>query len=198
MSEVRHPTRQSVICFHIERFMLERGQSLIGFSGEVAIHYHRLTPVHAQTVPLKQANIGNDVDKFFKQQESNTKLLQRWIDGTTKIPIEVEEALIDALPEPYHSRCIHDLSIRMGVLPIRIQAPNSLSELADVIREGAEALAAEAPLMEDGVIDGNDAEQAQNAAKEHLEAGAAHLQRAFHICKKAGVKLDDSILGALL
>ncbi|MGM0562810.1 MAG: hypothetical protein ACQES2_00630 [Pseudomonadota bacterium] len=184
------PTRQSVLVHYTRLCFEQTSLSETQLAAAVAERYCKTVPEHARGLSLKPLERSMDSDTYLRACDANTKTFQRWMRGDINIPVEVEEAWLDALLEPYRTAARFDLFARLGALPIRIDQIKPLEALADVLKEGADAIHAEAPMLADGKVDEADAEHAPAAIREHLEAASAHLQRAVYIAEKTGTPLD--------
>ena len=76
----------------------------------------------------------------YKDMRSNSKMVERFMNGTMRMPCDLEEAWVDALPDPYHSRLKSELADRYGLLAVEIpDAERGSKDVAALFRECGEA-----------------------------------------------------------
>lgn len=106
---------------------------------------------------------------------ANVRRVERWMkdnpsasDG--RLPVDVEESWIAAMPSPYQVACKRELAARFGFLGVPIPVPGVVQDhqsLAALMREAAEAVGAIAPMLETGGgIGPEDAHLADNALEQ--------------------------------
>lgn len=196
----RHPTRQAVLIDHLQRMLNETGRSLADFSEHLAQAYEELVPEAHRALGLCAQPAEEGCEAYFRWKQALEKAVHRFVDGSVRIPVELEEAWLAALPGPYRGRCRHDLCVRMGVLPVEIPAEEtSAQDIGDLLEAaGAEATAA-APVFADGRMSEADAEHLP-ALIQANEISAAHsltlAAKARKILRRIG-KGDGSRLEAV-
>lgn len=83
------------------------------FAAEVAERYMALVAPNERTTTF---HVGTDADSIVKAGQRNAKLIERFRDGTTKLPADVEEAWVEALPDPWRLQCARELARRYGFM----------------------------------------------------------------------------------
>lgn len=185
MSNVRQfPTRQDVLIHFANIHRMRNSLSVADFAEALAKNYTNMVAERARSVALKVCSRNAPAAEYTALKSSNTKLVQRYLDSSQHFPVEVEESWIATLDADLQRDCIHALCARYGVLPVQVEAAATVSGLGEVLKEHAEAMTAEAPMLADGKIDDDDIEHAPAAYREHIQAGAAHIGHALSIRKR--------------
>jgi len=165
MNANNHEPRSDVVRRHVNNcFRADKTVTEENFADEVKGIYHdRVSNTADRVVHFHE---GGDASKVLA---ANAQLLFRMIKGAVKFPADIEEAVVLALPEPYQSDCLSELSGRYGLLAAHVpeSSPNSsVTNISHLMKETGEALEAIAPMLSDGVIDKKDAHLAKTALKE--------------------------------
>lgn len=158
-----HDTRTGVIWRHVDMALNNDGRlTQEGFAAAAVEHYCRRTPAHLRSIEFHQHQRGGDP---YKVMRLNAQLLFRMRpDGPTRMPVEIEEAVVLALPPTYRAECLRDLSQRYGLLAAEIPAAAHDSAAAhlrspcELMRKAAAAVERIAPMLEDGKVTADDAE----------------------------------------
>ena len=176
------PPRQTVIYGYTRRMLDETSMNAQSFSMAVAEKYINSTAPDVRHVPFA---LGDDLGQAMK---GNAQTLRRYMDGTVKtMPVDLEDAWVMALPEPYRANCERDLARRRGMLPIRVaeQAPiGQVATLSILTKEFSELLAALSPVMHDGEFTGADRAYAKHILNESDDMIAALLSMRRQITNK--------------
>lgn len=136
------------------------------FAAEVAERYMEMVAPNERTT---QFHVGTDADSIVKAGARNAKLISRFRDGTTKLPADLVEAWVTALPEPYSLDCRRELSRRNGFIGARIPEGTPAAQLlcsGRVMVEFGEAMQAMAALHAGGPDNGEAVERLERALKE--------------------------------
>lgn len=143
------PPRQSVIYGYTRRMLDQTGMNANSFALAVAERYHALVAPDVRQVKLR---LGEG-DALCRAMRDNGQVLRRYMDGTVKVlPADLEDAWVQALPEPYRADCERDLARRRGHLCVRIDSPQSsaIRSVGELSTEFGELLGALAPAIADG------------------------------------------------
>lgn len=137
-------SREAVLAHHVAMALRHGGLTLEDFAQAVADHYRQRTPFHARRVPFVES--GRDP---YIAARANAQTLGRMLgmrQGPVRLPVDVEEAIVLALPEPYQHECVRELLDRMGMLPVRAAdcgaGADPLRGPAVLMRETAESILA--------------------------------------------------------
>ena len=162
-------SRSDVIAHHI-RLALHRSTLTERLMGQaVADLYMQRTPLHARTIEFH-----NSRDPY-ADEKANAQIVRRMLDGSVRMPVDVEEALVLCLPQPFQRQCVTELAARTGHLAAELPADSGVGQLvhaAHLMRAAAEAVAALAPMYEDGVLDASDRAHADHALAELADVEA--------------------------
>jgi hypothetical protein len=190
-----HEHRANVIAHHI-RVALQHGLTMRRYATDVAAHYFDAVPLH-----VRGLTFAASADPYANERH-NAQLVTRFIDGPVRMPVECEESLIAALPQPYRGELLRELSERVGLLAVPIprdDGARAQTAAADVLRETGELITALASAMADGKLSNASLPMVQRALREVRDvqatvAGVEHqLLQAMAQAPKANVA---SIRGA--
>lgn len=152
----RAQTRSSVLIKFAQLQQAEAGIPVQKFAERVAEKYRDLVAEGVRRHPLHVPPLHGGADDYYRVAGATLKAVQRYMDGTTPIPADVEEAWVEALDVRYRDRCVFELCARYNVLPVLVDASADIERLADFMSDEAEAIRAMAPIFADGAIDRND------------------------------------------
>ncbi|KFN42323.1 hypothetical protein [Arenimonas oryziterrae] len=149
--------------YDITRKMLNAtAQNVMTFAMHVAERY--LEQVHPD---FRQVKFREDLVASAK---SNAQILDRYMKGTVKVlPADLEDAWVDALPEPYRSDCERELAARRGRYSekrIEATAHGEAIGLADLATQFGELVTALGPALSDGRITESDLPHARRIVAE--------------------------------
>jgi AcrR family transcriptional regulator len=155
-------TRASTIHAHLLTALKHSGIDQDDFAEDVARLYFERTPLHARSIEFHQHTRGGDP---YAVRRANAQLLFRMLKpaGPVRMPVEIEEAVVLALPQPYRDECLRELNERYGLLAAALPAGNDASladqvrSPCDLMRKAAAAVERIAPMLEDGRIGPEDA-----------------------------------------
>jgi hypothetical protein len=119
-------TRAAVICAHLALALHHSGLTMRTYATTVRDLYEQRTPRHARTLEFHTTRTDPYAD-----ERANAQIVQRFIDGTTRMPVEIEEAMALALPQPFRGECQRELAERYGNLAAPIPTVSADAPLAD-------------------------------------------------------------------
>jgi hypothetical protein len=143
------------------------------YAASVVELYHRRVALHERSVPF---HAGTTAEQLAEAQRANAQILRRMFAGAVRLPADMEEAVVLALPQPYQRHCLAELAARYGLLAVPEPTIDPLQQhatLADLCREFAEAVERVAPMLSDGRIDAGDRHLAGPAIRELRDVLAA-------------------------
>ncbi|MDI3259489.1 MAG: hypothetical protein QJR02_07310 [Sinobacteraceae bacterium] len=159
-------TRSEVIFRHTRRMLHERRISMPTFSQSVVERYVRSVAEAARCVQFQL--VGDP----FRAATANAQKLARYMDPCidARLPVDLEEAWVFSLVEPYRTECVRELAARYGLLdvPLPCCTADDLQSVGRLSREFGRAIQSMAPLIDDGRIDADDAP--------HLDAALTHIR----------------------
>lgn len=124
-------------------------------------------------------HIGTDTATIDQANKRNAKLIERFRNGTVKLPADLEEAWVAALPEPWRTDCARELARRYGFMGAKTPEgqPGSVLSTARMCIELGESLQAMAEVGPNGAADGGALLSLRRARKEmqDLQAEVATL-----------------------
>lgn len=147
---------------HVQMALRHAAISQEDFADEVARIYMERTPLHVRGIEFHAH--GRGVDPY-QVRRDNAQLLFRMLKpgGPVRLPVEVEEAVVYALPQPFREECLRELCARYGLLPAPIPPSPDAAPAEQVrspctlMRQAAAAIERIAPMLEDGRIGPEDA-----------------------------------------
>jgi hypothetical protein len=160
------PPRQSVVYAHTRQMLDSTGCNYTSFAMTVSENYIGMTAPDVRQVKLRT---GEGAD-LIKAMDNNAQVIRRYMDGTVKtLPVDLEDAWVMSLPEPYRSNCERDLARRRGVLPVKLVSDTEAEQavgIANLMSEFGDLVAALSPAMSDGRIDAADLPHARKILDE--------------------------------
>lgn len=178
MSAPEHPTRQAVLFAASHAAMHETGLSMDNLAANIAARYCARVPHEHRALNLTAEPSEPGAEAYYQWKDRTRRRIERYLNSDVNLPVELEEAWLDALPEPHRSTAISHLCHRIGILPVAIPEmdEHTAATLSEVMREGSEAVAAASPMVEDGRLGENDRPHAGKAYREAVEAAASYLR----------------------
>lgn len=158
-----HNARAECIVHHVNLAMRKSALTDRAYGQAVADMYMQRTPLHARTLEFYQSRDP------YADERANAQIVRRILSGTVRMPVDIEEALVLALPEPFQRACLHDLAARFGLLaapqPAAVPAHQAV-HVGQLMRDAGEVMIALAPMFAAGRIDAHDAHAAKHALAE--------------------------------
>lgn len=158
-------TRTHTIQRHVQQYLRETGTAMPTFAQNVVEQYcARVRGIH-RTITFK-----TDGD-IYDRMRLNAQTLDRMLNtGIIRLPADLEEAIVFALPDASMQLLRADLALRYGLRAVPVldaEQPNCIAHIGALARESGEALAAISPMIEDnGSIGPEDAHMAAHAIQQ--------------------------------
>lgn len=156
-------TRSGVLIAITQAWLGETGTAIQKFAEALAESYQAAVPEPQRRAPIRMPYVHGDADEYYRTLAANTKAVQRYLDCTVPIPLDLEEVWCQVLPAIYRERAIFELCARFGVLPVMISQETDIHALAELMRDDAAMIEAMAPILSDGKIDESDRGEARKA-----------------------------------
>jgi len=158
-------TRAHTIFRITQQCLRETVTSMETFAAGVVELYEKRVALRARTIRF---HTGGDA---YRDMRANAQILRRYMDDevSARLPVDLEESWVLALPEPYREDCISALAARYGRLaPVAPEASarGPVGDLGRLMREVGEYVEALAPALADGVLDEGDLELIPGIRKE--------------------------------
>jgi hypothetical protein len=172
-------SRSQLIAEHVLLAISRSALTERTYAQTVADLYHERTALHARSVTF-----ASSADPY-ADSEANRQTVKRMLDGRVRMAVDIEEALILALPQPYRSHLLADLSHRLGLLAAPQPQPTPAGQqqqLGELLRHLGDTVNRLAPMLDDGRMDAGDAAHASAALAEldALQAYAVTLKSSIH------------------
>lgn len=154
------PTLNAVLIAHAEQMRLRTGISHEEWAERVDAKYHELVPERHRSLPAPGLHDVHDAAAYRKLLRAWDQNIRRYVDGSLKFPMELEEAWIEALDEPWRTDCKRERSRRMGMVGAAIPEPGPAGDhrtWGNALQEFGRMTQTMGEVLSDGVIDGSDA-----------------------------------------
>ena len=159
--------RSETIARHVREALATDGRLTERSYAEAVMHaYHAAVPLHLRRVPFE---LGATAEQVERAQRANAQAIHRFLNGETRMPVDLEEALVDALPQALRDRCIRALAARGGMLAVPMPTACGMEQMqrtAGLLHGAGDAVAAIAPMLADGVINQADRPHAATALEQ--------------------------------
>ncbi len=192
-------TRSAALARHVHLALRHSGDDWNTYAGRVLELYAARTPLHLRHIEFAQHVAGGNA---YDTIRANSQTVRRMVDGTTRMPVEIEEALILALPEPFLGEAQRELAERLGLMAATLPPPCEVpgqapaldaSAVASLMRETADVVQAIATIVADGAITREDLPAIEQALEQSAQLDAAlitlreQLTRAHAVAGAPGV-----------
>lgn len=160
---------------HFVRLALRSGDTELEFADRVASTYRERTALAERVIEF---HAGTTTDQIIEAKRANAQLLRRMLAGEVRLPVDLEESIVLAMPAAVQRRCLAELCDRLDLLAVpkpRDDAAGQARLLSDLCREFGEAVERIAPMLHDGGIDAGDRAQAPAALRELNDVIAAAI-----------------------
>jgi len=173
VSNKKSMRRDQVVWAYAHRLINETVVSWASYAADVVVHYERLVAVEVRNIHWSQ---HKDVPTRMKLDGQDLRRFEGDYKSAYGLPAELEESMVMALPEPYKAACVADLAARYGcyATPV-LEKGGAVIGLGTFAIEVGEWLQVTGQMLDDGVINGDDAELAQQAIHEGDDVIAAVL-----------------------
>ncbi len=112
-----HEPRSAVVFRHTTDAVRNSGHTDSSLAQAIADQY--LADV-APTERIVQFHTGTDADSIERALKANAQIVGRIRNGTVKMPVDLEESWVRALPTQWREACSRELAQRYGFLGARI------------------------------------------------------------------------------
>lgn len=139
--------RSQVIFRHTDAALRSTGMTLQRFATAVSDMYQSRV---AELDRIVDFHLGTTTDQIVKAEKANLQLVTRFLRGVVKLPADLEEAWVEALPEPNRTDCARELARRYGFIGARepqsataaqtLNAAGVTIELGHLLQELAQVL----------------------------------------------------------
>lgn len=156
MSEQRHTLSRANVLIDITNAQFrETGSTAMSFSEILFNVFCEYVPENQRT-GLAQIRPWKDKEGDAKSVEANYKRFQRYMDGTTAIPMDLEEAWVDCLLDKYHARAVVALCSRHGAAAIELDHEMNYDGVSEMMQRFANLLVHTGRIIDDGIVDEKD------------------------------------------
>jgi len=163
--QVREP-RSQVVFRHTAAALRCSGLTMQVLATAIADRYQEMVAPGERIVEF---HVGTTADSIVRAHKANLQLVTRFLAGTVKLPADLEEAWVQALPEPHRADCERELAQRYGFLGARTPEHSGQAcalGTAMVSIEFGQLLQHIAGVMADGTVTASDLDNLNRAMKE--------------------------------
>lgn len=156
-------SRTKTIVLYMQSFFHETGRSMESFADDVVRWYAANVRAEHRTVEFHS---GGDA---YARLRANGQIVNRFLTGTLRLPVDLEEALIFALPADIRRELLRELAQRVGLMAAPLpdaSGRHDVEQVGVLVREFGEAVAALGPVLGDGRIGADDAPHLRAAVRE--------------------------------
>lgn len=147
------PTRSQVLGQLVTNAVLQARMKWGEYAGEVVAHYHETVDVMDRVVRF---HVATGPEDFEDTSRLNTQTIRRLLIGEQRMPSDLEESLLAALPAEARDAAMAELLDRQGLLLARrprvTTALEAVRAPCDLMRHTASAVERIAPMLQDHVI----------------------------------------------
>lgn len=181
------PTRSQVIATLVTAAVLESRTQWNAYAGEVVLHYHDTVAVDDRDVEF---HVATTADNHERATRLNTQTVRRILSGEIRMCVDIEESLINALPDPYRDHVLGELLARDGLLlarrpPARGDVAGQVAAPCDLLRSAAGAVERIAPMLANGSIGPED--------RAHFAAALKGINDVMGVCITLNAQIVDAM-----
>ncbi|MDT8894214.1 hypothetical protein RSO41_06060 [Halomonas sp. I1] len=197
-SSTRHPSRDALLRDALGQLKEQRGVSLERFARTLNILAHAMCPAKTEDMACL-ASFTEVSEEYDHAVMSWNKRVQRWASGAVEFPAWLEEPWMTALEELGDTENRVELVRRHGFLGVRRPQAGetpacAFAALGAVSREAGEMMGSYTGLLEDGVLDEQDAAAAPEVMKD-IDNAIAALMGTRELIKQRVVKPSLKVVG---
>lgn len=153
------PTRSQLIGATVTEALLHTRVTWQAYAAAVADHYHATVDVVDRVQEFHVATTAANADRCAR---ANTQAVKRLLSGEVRMPVDLEESLIAALPPEWQRRLMRALLDRQGLMlaakpAAATDAMGQVRSSCALLRSTASAVERVAPMLEDHLIGPDDA-----------------------------------------
>lgn len=200
MSEQRQTkhklSRSKALIAITQDYLLETGVNEFGFSKLLFTNYLDLVPeahrtiniVPWYTLPPARADIilGRHSKRF-----------ERYLRSEVPIPMDLEEAWIETLPDGYRERAVVQLCGRYQVAAIELHHEMNCAGVGEFLKRSSAFMESIGRILDDGVIDVRDQVHLPEARQSCRRLVSACIGVVNHVEETLGIPRNESFLQAL-
>jgi hypothetical protein len=154
--EFQRPRTSAIVRF-TDLMFAETSLRPKAFAALVVDAYHARVAPEDRTVNFQ---IDGDPEKVaIANKQLMNRFRAQYEDNSLRFPLDLQEAWVAALPEPYRGQCRAELARRDGLLCVPLPdlaGETDLESVGNVTRDFARSLTSISPTLDDQVIDEHD------------------------------------------
>lgn len=191
-------TRSAVLRVSLSRACASGVTSITAFSLTFIEHYVQLVPEPDRLPSLSHLPRGGNLAEYEADCGALRRQVSRLLDGTTRMPADLEPAWVRSLPEPFRAECLDALASMHGLLAVpQPEGTQILGGFGRFMQSSGATLAAMEPIVADGLLNTDDAEHIPEALGElqKLIRAAASLQARIEAVQRAAAGKPVAVTG---
>lgn len=168
-SQVPSEPRSQLIIRHAQKAIRASGLTIGAYATRVAEEYIQRVALHERQMEFYTG--AATVDGIAKAERANAQLITRIFNNVVKMPDDLEESLVAALPDAMRGELVRELAARYGLLAARAPVATNdvrgqMEEFAALSREFGQTIESLAPIFADGKCDATDRGHIEHALRE--------------------------------
>ncbi|WP_325435603.1 hypothetical protein [Pseudomonas nitroreducens] len=201
MSSKRQPlTRDQVLLAYANSQIIRSSAKTPAFALSLSRALHGKCPEKAieKNVPDFESEVlKNDTEAYLSASGAWLRRVQRWVDGSTELPVWIEEAWVTALEPEYRDRCINELAARYDLSGARMPSSDfcPVSAFGRMVLHLGGAVEACSNVLADGEINEADKDELPGAIH-HLRGAIARssemLSKMVEVARDIGVDVHQA------
>lgn len=179
MSPLREP-RSAVIFEHTRQAFRHSPMKETTFTSDVVTHYDKTVDPRWRVVRWHHDG------EVFDCMKANCQIMRRFLNGEVRMPCDLEESWVAALPQPWRQECRRALAERIGRLDVKVPATEddgATVETGALLKEVGEAIQSLAPVMSQGGLAKMSHAEAQVAMHELSDVLAQCIRLQRHLSR---------------
>ena len=181
-------TRAQVIIRYTQDYLRATGTKKATFADAVMRKYHDQVPPMLREIRF---HTGGDT---YADMKANAQIIRRFMEGDNRLPADLEESWVAALPDIWSLRLVSELAYRYGLLAVHMpqSASSHTGDLAKLMKETGEACTVTSRMLDDGRFTPDDMPLYKKAMDEIDDVLVAAIELKTRIqCEVAEHKISD-------
>lgn len=181
------PTRSQLLGSLITAAVLQSRTQWRVYAANVVLHYHDTVAVDDRDVEFF---VATTADNHETVSRTNTQKIRRILSGESPMLADLEESLVNALPDPHRDEVLSALLARDGLIlarrpPARGDLSGQVATPCELLRSAAGAVERIAPMLANGTIGPED--------RPHFAAALGGINDVMGVC----ITLNAQIVQAM-
>ena len=191
MSNHQTPTLQEVFFVHAREFRARCGIKERPWAERLDAAYCRLVPAEHRSLPAPDLANVTDVTSFEKLRAAWDTYVRRIESGEIRFPVELEEAWLEAMEDPYRTACKRERAQRVGLWGAIRHVEGAIGDhccFGETVREFGQLTQQMGEILADGSMHSGDAKHLPELTRriDAMQADLESLKRRAQACASEG------------